>query len=202
MLRKLASLFFEEEEEVVEEEELDIAPVKLPPISSAIEKKPVNIELKETSKIEEPVQKPTEKPFVFEATKSATRIDLTPEPVVKTKRSVSESSVVYEFQPVISPIFGVSDKDKQTVVVKTTTPVDASPVHHSTLQTIISPIYGVKKSDGYTSEVPVTQAPSVTENDEHVIEVNNLSLDEILAEEPAVKEKIVEQFNLFDEDEN
>ena len=45
MLRKLASLFFEEEEEVVEEEELDIAPVKLPPVSSAIEKKPVNIDL-------------------------------------------------------------------------------------------------------------------------------------------------------------
>ncbi len=202
MLRKLASLFFEEEEEVVEEEELDIAPVKLPPVSSAIEKKPVSIDLKETSKIEEPVTKPTEKPFVFEATKSATRIDLTPEPIVKTKRSVSESSVVYEFQPVISPIFGMSDKDKQTVVVKATTPIEASPVHHSTLQTIISPIYGVKKSDGYTTEVPVTQAPTIADNNEHVIEVNNLSLDELLAEEPVAKEKIVEQFNLFDEEEN
>lgn len=192
MFRKLASLFFEEEEEIVEEEEIEAKGPQLPPVAKTIEKKTSRVEV-------ETVAMPIETqplPLLTEPqVKPATRIDIGPETMTqKQKRAVNENKVVYEFTPVISPIFGVSDKDKQSTVVQNSAP--QQPTRHSPLQTIISPIYGVMKNNEVANE-EFTQpiVPAVNLN----LDFKNYSLDEILHEETIIKEKALEQFTLFEE---
>ncbi len=198
MLKRLASLFFEEEEEeVVEEEVKETKKVELPPIAVNVEKKSVRIDLETTTKPYEPVKSGMtgEIPVIKETPKTSSRIDLSPEPQIKQRRSVNENSVVYEFQPVISPIFGVSEKDKKTIVVQNVAP--QQPVRHSSLQTIISPIYGIAKKD--EKHEPVLEPEFVVAPSNPTIEIKNLSLDELLHEETIEKEKTLEQFSLFEE---
>ncbi|HAO60900.1 MAG TPA: hypothetical protein DCQ90_02910 [Erysipelotrichaceae bacterium] len=197
MWKKLASLFFEEEEEVVEEEIKETKTVELPPLAVNVEKKSVRIDLETTTKPYEAVKSETtgEVPVIKETPKTATRIDLSPEPQIKQRRSVNENNVVYEFQPVISPIFGVSEKDKKTVVVQNVAP--QQPIRHSSLQTIISPIYGVAKKDEKHEQV--LEPEFIVAPSNPTIEIKNLSLDELLHEETVEKEKTLEQFSLFEE---
>lgn len=197
MWKKLASLFFEEEEEVVEEEIKETKKVELPPLAVNVEKKSVRIDLETTTKPYEPVRSGMtgELPVIKETPRTATRIDLSPEPQIKQRRSVNENNVVYEFQPVISPIFGVSEKDKKTVVVQNVAP--QQPVRHSSLQTIISPIYGVAKKD--EKHETVLEPEFIVAPSNPTIEIKNLSLDELLHEETVEKEKTLEQFSLFEE---
>lgn len=197
MWKKLASLFFEEEEEVVEEEIKETKKVELPPLAVNVEKKSVRIDLETTTKPYEPVRSGMtgELPVIKETPKPATRIDLSPEPQIKQRRSVNENNVVYEFQPVISPIFGVSEKDKKTVVVQNVAP--QQPIRHSSLQTIISPIYGVAKKD--EKHETVLEPEFIVAPSNPTIEIKNLSLDELLHEETVEKEKTLEQFSLFEE---
>jgi hypothetical protein len=192
MLRKLASLFFEEEEEIVEEEEIEAKGPQLPPIAKAVEKKTQRVDVESDVK---PLETPKLPPLSETPVKPATRIDIGPEPMLqKQKRTVGENKVVYEFSPVISPIFGVSEKDKQSVVIQNSAP--QQPTRHSPLQTIISPIYGVMKSNDAVNEETVQQ-PVL--NAGPTLDFKNFSLDEILHEEPVVKEKTLEQFSLFEE---
>jgi len=197
MWKKLTSLFFEEEEEVVEEEIKETKKVELPPLAVNVEKKSVRIDLETTTKPYEPVKSGMtgEIPVIKETQKTATRIDLSPEPQIKQRRSVNENNVVYEFQPVISPIFGVSEKDKKTVVVQNVAP--QQPIRHSSLQTIISPIYGVAKKD--EKHEPTFEPEFIVAPSNSTIEIKNLSLDELLHEETVEKEKTLEQFSLFEE---
>jgi len=197
MWKKLTSLFFEEEEEVVEEEIKETKKVELPPLAVNVEKKSVRIDLETTTKPYEPVKSGMtgEIPVIKETPKTATRIDLSPEPQIKQCRSVNENNVVYEFQPVISPIFGVSEKDKKTVVVQNVAP--QQPIRHSSLQTIISPIYGVAKKD--EKHEPTFEPEFIVAPSNSTIEIKNLSLDELLHEETVEKEKTLEQFSLFEE---
>lgn len=197
MWKKLASLFFEEEEEVVEEEIKETKKVELPPLAVNVEKKSVRIDLETTTKPYEPVRSGMtgELPVIKETPRTATRIDLSPEPQIKQRRSVNENNVVYEFQPVISPIFGVSEKDKKTVVVQNVAP--QQPIRHSSLQTIISPIYGVAKKD--EKHETVLEPEFIVAPSNPTIEIKNLSLDELLHEETVEKEKTLEQFSLFEE---
>lgn len=192
MLRKLASLFFEEEEEIVEEEEIEAKGPQLPPITKAPEKKTPRVELESDVK---PFEIPKLPPIVEQPVKTATRIDIGPETMLqKQKRTVGENKVVYEFSPVISPIFGISEKDRQSVVVQNSAP--QQPTKHSPLQTIISPIYGVMKNNEVANE-EFTQPPVL--NASPTFDIKNFSLDEILHEETVVKEKTLEQFSLFEE---
>lgn len=197
MWKKLASLFFEEEEEVVEEEIKETKKVELPPLAVNVEKKSVRIDLETTTKPYEAMRSGMtgEIPVIKETPKTATRIDLSPEPQIKQRRSVNENNVVYEFQPVISPIFGVSEKDKKTVVVQNVAP--QQPIRHSSLQTIISPIYGVAKKD--EKHEPILEPEFIVAPSNSTIEIKNLSLDELLHEETVEKEKTLEQFSLFEE---
>jgi len=192
MLRKLASLFFEEEEEIIEEEEIEAKGPQLPPVAKVVEKKAPRVELEsEVKNFELPILPPISEPPV----KAATRIDIGPETMLqKQKRTVSENKVVYEFTPVISPIFGISDKDKQSVVIQNSAP--QQPTKHSPLQTIISPIYGVMKNNEVANE-EFTQPPVL--NVSPALDIKNFTLDEILHEEALVKEKTLEQFSLFEE---
>ena len=192
MLRKLASLFFEEEEEIVEEEEIEAKGPQLPPIAKTPEKKTPRVELASEVK---PFEIPKLPPIAEQPVKTATRIDIGPETMLqKQKRTGGENKVVYEFSPVISPIFGISEKDRQTVVIQNSAP--QQPTKHSPLQTIISPIYGVMKNNEEANE-EFTQ-PAVL-NASPALDIKNFSLEEILHEETAVKEKTLEQFSLFEE---
>lgn len=190
MLRKLASLFFEDEEEIVEEEEIEAKGPQLPPIAKTVEKKAPRVELESEVKVFElPKLPPVSEPPL----KAATRIDIGPETVQRQKRSVGENKVVYEFSPVISPIFGISEKDKQSVVIQN--PAPPQPTKHSPLQTIISPIYGVMKNNEAADEESAPPVSGVNPT----LEIKNFTLDEILHEEMLVKEKTLEQFSLFEE---
>lgn len=193
MLRKLASLFFEEEEEIVEEEDIENKGLLLPPIAKATEKKTPRIEIEPMIDVRETAKMPmnSEPPL-----KAATRIDIGPDTTIqKTKRTVSENKVVYEFQPVISPIFGISEKDKQTVASQITTPVQVT--RHSPLQTIISPIYGVMKNNEVANEEFTEPVQQVVVNPP--FDIKNFSLDELLSAETIAKEKALEQFSLFED---
>ncbi|TFG82558.1 MAG: hypothetical protein E4G74_02500 [Erysipelotrichales bacterium] len=192
MLRKLASLFFEEEEEIVEDEEIESKGPQLPPVAKTAEKKPPRVELDPQVPLSETPQLP---PVSEKQVKAATRIDIDSDLiVVKPRQSSNENKVVYEFQPVISPIFGISEKDRKTVNIPVSAP--PQPTRHSPLQTIISPIYGVMKN-GSDDEVERTDAsiPTIAQN----YDIKNFSLDEILHEEPVLKEKVLEQFSLFED---
>jgi hypothetical protein len=190
MLRKIASLFFEEEEDIVEDEEREVKGATLPPIAAAPEKKATRIDAGVQRFDNEPAKLPT---ISETAAKTATRIDLGPQTVQKQKRVVGETKAVYEFQPVISPIFGISDKDKQTMVPQPSEP--KQPTRHSPLQTIISPIYGVMKKDDNPDEVSEHVEIPVNPH----LEIKNLSLEELIHEESGIKEKTLEQFSLFEE---
>ena len=121
MLKKLASLLFEEEEEVIEEE-LDQKPVPKKVAKSLVKEKvkevepsviatmnPIKEEIKkvelprvveviEDTKVEQLLQ--TKKPdFGIEASQPV-------KPIVEAKPKKAEKAI-YEFRPVISPIFGV-----------------------------------------------------------------------------------------------
>jgi hypothetical protein len=212
MLRKLASLFFEEEEEIVEDEEIEAKGPQLPPIAKVVEKKTPRVELASEVKpfelpplveavkatprsVVEPPVKAAARNVVEPPVKPATRIDIGPETMLqKQKRTVSENKSVYEFTPVISPIFGISEKDKQSVVIQNSTP--PQPAKHSPLQTIISPIYGVMRNNQIANE-EFTQP--VVLNAIPTLDIKNFTLDEILHEETLAKEKILEQFSLFEE---
>ncbi len=194
MLRKLASLFFEEEEEIVEEEEIEAKGPQLPPIAKVAEKKTPRVEL-ETVHDVKPLEMAKLPPIGETVVKTPKHIEIGPEIILKPKRSVSENKVVYEFQPVISPIFGISEKDRKSVVVANSTP--QQPTQHSPLQTIISPIYGVMKNNEVANEEftqPVIPAANLT------LDIKNFTLDEILhEEETAAKQKSLEQFSLFED---
>ncbi len=193
MLRKLASLLFEEEEEIIEEEaETEAVPLELPPIKKAVERP--------TRAMEVTIESPKKAPevTVIESipapTKPTIRIDVDEKQELRPMKSivVANKTVVYEFTPVISPIFGVSAKDQKSV--PTTVTVKQPIVRHSTLQTIISPIYGVTES---------VHEGNALKDAEHLqqplsSDVNRISLDDML--HPVKKEETNEtkQFSLFE----
>ena len=194
MLRKLASLLFEEEEEIIEEEpETEAIPLELPPIKKAVERPAKSVEVSV-----EPLKQTTEaatNEAIPALTKPTIRIDVDEKQELRPMKSivVSNKTVVYEFTPVISPIFGVAAKD-QKITVPTPVTTKQPVVRHSTLQTIISPIYGVTES---------AHDNSSTKDSEHLqqpltSDVSRISLDDML--HPAKKEEINEtmQFSLFE----
>lgn len=139
MLKKLASLLFEEEEEV-QVQELDEV-IEAEPKASLIAA--MNPE-PQTKSIE--IQK--------------LDLSLDPEPIAPPKSSFihtdspieAEPINTYEFRPVMSPMFGVSDRDRLKVVKK---PVEVrpQPTPSSRINTIISPIYGDLKQEDMRVEV-------------------------------------------------
>lgn len=230
MFKKLASLLFEEEEVVDEqpqEEKVDLRRVK-----------------KHTETIEEPVkapvieQEPIEKPkrSTFETILADDTVPQSAQETPKTfvaeakepvrpsepafiDRKPVPSKDVYEFKPVISPMFGVAESEKEHV--RPTFVQTAEVKNDSHLQTVISPYYGAIHKDLKTAPAqPVTIEPTtpvkakvaeyVEETKAPVIE--NISLDELIrpadiptqvqpepAEEPKSEEKPedVTQFSLF-----
>jgi hypothetical protein len=195
MLKKLASLLFEEEEEVIEEE-LDPKPIPKKVAKPLVKEKvrelepsaiasmnPVKEEVKKEelprfeevlpdTKVEQLLQ--TKKPeFGIEASQPV-------RPVVEVKPKKVEKSI-YEFRPVISPIFGV-EESRRTPIQKPIVEVNKH-VKRSRINTVISPIYGdLEKSKEEVKAKPKRFVPHdpIETMDLPKIKAENYSLDDLL----------------------
>lgn len=152
MLKKLASLLFEEEEEVIEEE-LDIKekPVKEKTLKdkpiynersliSSMNPKPN--EVKEEIILEEEPEEIEHKAVedIIKPTKPEFGIAFGEPVVLKEKSRVLKDKPIYEFRPVISPMFGVSESKKNQPIRQVVNPPQS--LKRSRINTVISPIYG------------------------------------------------------------
>ena len=226
MLKKLASLLFEEEEEVIEEE-LDQKPVPKKVAKPLVKEKvkevepsviatmnPIKEEIKkvelprveeviEDTKVEQLLQ--TKKPdFGIEASQPV-------RPIVEVKPKKAEKAI-YEFHPVISPIFGV-EESRRTPIQKPIVEVNKH-VKRSRINTVISPIYGDLEK---TKEEPKTKPRRFVPHDPietmdlPKIKAENYSLDDLLnpikaeeetlfvAETTTEIEEGLHQISLFDD---
>jgi len=240
MLKKLASLLFEEEEEVIEEElEPKEKPVKSERsfLPQSVKEKPVKQERslissmnpKPVEIIPEVIQE-EEKPVIEDEIKHAPVEDIIkpfktdfgiafdePTPLREKQRVVKEKPI-YEFRPVISPMFGVSESKKnQSVKHVVNTP---QTLKRSRINTVISPIYGDVENKK-TTETPIIRNDKPSYKFDPYIEPEskdlpkfkseNYSLDDLLSpikpqddkvevHETSIEEdELAHQFSLFDD---
>lgn len=214
MLKKLASLLFEEEE--VEEpapkpakkkasEPVNEEPAPLPVPSRSFESIAADEPqpIKEAVVVEEPIQA---KPVIRESILADV-----PKPVV-TKPI--QNTAPYEFRPLISPIFGVSEHEQTHRPAFVAT---AEVQNDSHLQTVISPYYGAIHKDHKVSSIPPVDpipTPLASIKPEPVVEkplavepvIENLSIEALISSEPEPvtptpsEPEDHEQFSLFGDD--
>jgi len=169
MLKKLASLLFEEEEEIVEEE----LSVKEEPVK----KEKSLITSMNPKPIEKPIEKVIEEPVyvqeveiehkaveeIIKPVKSEFGIAFDEPTPVREKPKVVKEKPIYEFKPVISPMFGVSESKKAQAVRPANNPPQS--VKKSRINTVISPFYGdiENRKDVSTPKVhqPVLRDPLI-----------------------------------------
>jgi hypothetical protein len=182
MLKKLLSLFFEEEEIVEEKkaEEVIAPPVKKAEVKKAEPKKSENGKILEKEDVPLEVIRVKDKEFVdikaddFEVAEykpTIKKIDIDKEKDIEVKplrKAIAPQNKPYEFSPVISPIFGRSDKEPPIKTAVQSMPVEES---KSILGTIISPIYGITKNKNRPPEVKQSAS------------IENLTLEQMLGVE-------------------
>ncbi len=191
MLKKLASVLFEEEEEVVEEE----LSVKEEPIK----KEKSLITSMNPKPIEKPVEKVVEEPVyvqeeeiehqaveeIIKPVKSEFGIAFDEPTPVREKPKVVKEKPIYEFKPVISPMFGVSESKKAQAVRPANNPPQS--MKKSRINTVISPFYGdiENRKDVSTPKVhqPVLRDPLIEDvtRDLPKYKAENYSLDDLLS---------------------
>lgn len=228
MFKKLASLLFEEEEVPEEEEE------KVDLKRSKKQAEPQKAEGRVAVMEEEPSEKPRkrsvddiiadEAPIKTSESFKSAPIDEKKEPVRPSEpafidRRPEYAKDVYEFKPVISPMFGIAESEKEHI--RPTFVQTAEVKNDSHLQTVISPYYGAIHKDMKTGPNRPAQiviepaAPVKAKVAEYVEEVKipvieNIALEDLIApnpipttqEDPKLEEKAedVTQFSLFGED--
>jgi len=236
MFKKLTALLFEEEEipEDKEEEKVDLRKGKkhADPLASKTENesyplKQETLEKTKKSSFENIVvdDHPTELETDFKAPLNNELIEPTKksEPSFIDRKPVLTKDV-YEFKPVISPMFGVAESEKEHV--RPTFVQTAEVKNDSHLQTVISPYYGAIHKDMKTGpeyqKTPVSMEPTqlntkakVAQYVEEVkpIEIKNISLEELIAPDPIPQAQVINeqvvgeesgedvtQFSLFGED--
>ena len=198
ILKKITSFLFEEQEdEIIEDDEIQPVTMK----SSAVEtKREDSPKAEEVVKVEEEiVEKPKEPVSKF--------VDITDnDPIEEKKEVVKETKVEpvkkevkkeYEFTPVISPMFGVTEEE-----IKASKKANVKPVatHHmkkknNPIGTILSPFYGLSEESPFeTPEKKVNNdikkpEPVALKKEEVVQEVvqkpicENTTKDEVLREQ-------------------
>ncbi|NTW90668.1 MAG: hypothetical protein HGA35_01830 [Erysipelotrichaceae bacterium] len=191
MLKKLASLLFEEEEEIVEEE----LSVKEEPVK----KEKSLITSMNPKPIEKPIEKVIEEPVyvqeveiehkaveeIIKPVKSEFGIAFDEPTPVREKPKVVKEKPIYEFKPVISPMFGVSESKKAQAVRPANNPPQS--VKKSRINTVISPFYGdiENRKDVSTPKVhqPVLRDPLIEDvtRDLPKYKAENYSLDDLLS---------------------
>ncbi len=188
MFKKIANLFFEDVE--IEEEDLVIPPetieAKDEPVRK-VEKKEVNKEaLDRVLEKHEPVE---QKSFVEVKEKSIFITNSVEQKKVEKKDVKTERKPVstsYKFTPIISPIRGLKDGEKNEYETKKPVPKRRKTSH---LGTVISPFYGASdEEDVEENQVDVT----VEEIVEEVVVATDMRVEEAsFVKEPSLKEEFV-----------
>lgn len=238
MLKKLASLLFEEEEEVIEEDLNPKEKVAKPErvfISPNVKDKPVKLERSLISSMNpKPVVETKEEVIVqeeiIEVEHEAVEDIIKPnkpefgiafsDPLVsKEKPRGLKEKPIYEFNPVISPMFGVSESKRSQPIRQVINPPQT--VKRSRINTVISPIYGdvENKKVSVTTSTHVFQQPfkhdpliEVENRELPKFKTENYSLDDLLSPikpqdelTPVLEsrkedeDELAHQFSLFDE---
>ncbi len=212
MLKKLASLLFEEEEEIVEEElNVKEEPVKKEKsLISTMNPKPVEKPVEKI--IEEPVfldedpieVKPVEE--IIRPSKPEFGIAFDEPTPVREKPKVVKEKPIYEFKPVISPMFGVSESKKAQAVRPANNPPQS--LKKSRINTVISPFYGdlenKKELTPIKAAQPVFKPDPLIEEDVPELpryKAENYSLDDLLSPIKPLDEPIVQETYHEDDDE-
>lgn len=238
MFKKLASLLFEEEEEVIEEElatkekvvkpeRISISPIlKEKPVKtersliSSMNPKPVD-EIKEEVIVQEEVKEVEHKAVedIIKPNKPEFGIAFSDPLVSKEKPRALKEKPIYEFNPVISPMFGVSESKRSQPIRQSINPPQS--VKRSRINTVISPIYGDvenKKTTVTTSTHAFQQSikhdPFIEVENRELpkFKTENYSLDDLLSPikpqdelSPVLEslkeddDELAHQFSLFDE---
>ncbi|MCF0109460.1 MAG: hypothetical protein HUJ57_05195 [Erysipelotrichaceae bacterium] len=210
MLDKLKKLLFEEEEIEDEYEEEEVPVVvkpkqKVTPIEAApaepVKIAPAPIVDKPKPVVEEPVveEKPKLGIAVDElmdnasvAPKATTHqmndynspVNHAPSRTQKMAQPKTDPKTAYEFTPVISPIFGVAQKDSEAILPAASKKKKS--INDSKLGTVISPYYGINRDaepDNYSKPNETMAASRLSSKAEQKAEeeLPSLSLDQILA---------------------
>jgi hypothetical protein len=207
MFKKLASLLFEEEEipEEKEEEKVDLRKGKkqTEPLLTKTQDDPSpfkqeTLEKTKKSSFENIVvdERPDDLQSDFQVPLNKEQIE--PERVSEPRfmdRKPVASKEVYEFKPVISPMFGVAESEKEHV--RPTFVQTAEVKNDSHLQTVISPYYGAIHKDMKTGpeyqKSPASMEPTQINSKAKVaqyveeakpVEIKNISLEELIAPNP------------------
>jgi hypothetical protein len=207
MLKKLASLLFEEEEipEEKEEEKVDLRKGKkqTEPLLTKTQDEPSplkqeTLEKTKKSSFENIVvdERPADLQSDFQVPLNKEQIEAerVSEPRFMDRKPVI-SQEVYEFKPVISPMFGVAESEKEHV--RPTFVQTAEVKNDSHLQTVISPYYGAIHKDMKTGpeyqKSPASMEPTQLNSKAKVaqyveeakpVEIKNISLEELIAPNP------------------
>jgi hypothetical protein len=223
MLKKLASLLFEEEEEVIEEE---LSPKESPVVKeksliNAMNPKPI-----EEVKLEELVVQEEMDEIEHEAVEDIIKpskpefgIAFDEPSPFKDKPKVINEKPIYEFKPVISPMFGVSESKKSQPIRQSVNPPQT--LKRSRINTVISPIYGDVENKRDEKSVSARVAQVAVKHDPYIETVKpdlprfkseNYSLDDLLSPiKPQddispipeliqeVDDEFAHQFSLFDD---
>lgn len=212
-MKKLMGLLFEEEE-VVEEEEVFEEQISTPLPLKREEKKVVQqpkrqVQPQAQQVVQQPkpllssesvdglnIPNPHARVLVEEPKPESKKISMTIDDLVEVKPVVKQHEAPtqvskkkqmqtgYEFTPVISPIFGVDEKDAEAVIP--TAP--KKKIGDSRIGTIISPMYGVDKTaEPDTTKLETSKTHKATETEiKAERDVINLTLDDILARTAAL----------------
>jgi hypothetical protein len=186
MLKKLRSLLFDVEivEEEPEEKDLNI---------------PVFKKEETISELDKPKTEVVDNGLIF--------IDVEPKEINPVVGKESNPSDVYEFKPVISPMFGVDERSVQNLRPTLAPNIESTTRRNSLLKTVISPIYGDIEERHEVVMEPMEKAEPKVE-----VIAENMSLNELIHDQDEInpidiennqksEEEAVEQFNLFDEKE-
>ena len=210
MWKKLTDLLFEEDDVIDEEEFEETVVKKSVKQSKPVKKTETIIEkpVVTETKVVEPVvkeevveEKPKPLGIVIDELQAVKPIEQSiPEQakprIVETKRPTNLSKPIqrprvipnnkqegkynYEFTPVISPIFGINEKDVDAVIP--TNPNKKKTITDSKIGTVISPMYGIDRDnepDSIFGKVsPKVNTVSEKEAEDELV---NFSLDDILA---------------------
>ena len=191
MLKKLQNLLFEDDDEFVEDNTEAEQVSASAPVKPAVQTIPV-----------EPVPVKTSSVFLDNEPKKSTMINLDDEdskpvekkPAVKSevKREEVKPSKEYRFNPVISPIFGIDEKDMDAVKTTTSKLTEKEKAKfEKNVTPILSPMYGIAVEKPAKPVVKVEESvmtetvkksepvkiPSPTIEDE----IPEFSLDDILS---------------------
>lgn len=208
MLKKLVSLLFEEEEEIIEEElSVKEEPIKKEkPLNTSLSSKTLDESNKKdksyiSSMNPKPIEKVLEEPVyvkerieiehkaveeIIKPVKPEFGIAFDEPTPVREKPKVVKEKPIYEFKPVISPMFGVSESKKAQAVRPANNPPQS--VKKSRINTVISPFYGDLESrkEGNSPKIiqPISKHDPLIEDvsrDLPKYKAENYSLDDLLS---------------------